>query len=355
MKTMPKRLSGKLNILACAIISLMFSTSLFAEFLSIPLPALNAKKLAIIVNDADPISIKIAAYYQQQRKIPDQNIIHVSFKNLNNILSVEQFKKIKQKVDAQSGSHIQAYALTWMKPYRVGCMSITTAFAAGYDESFCAIGCKKTQQSPYYNSLSSHPFTKFKWRPTMMLAGENFEQVKKLIDRGIASDFSQPLGAAYLLETSDKSRSVRSVFFPAIKSEFDETFNIHSLQRDYIENKKDVMFYFTGKTHIKKIDTNTFLPGAVADHLTSTGGVLFGGSQMKITEWLKAGATGSYGTVVEPCNFVEKFPNPKVMMYYYIRGNSLIEAYWKSVAWPGQGIFIGEPLSKPFAYQHNYR
>jgi hypothetical protein len=26
----------------------------------------------------------------------------------------------------------------------------------------------------------------------------------------------------------------------------------------------------------------------------------------------------------------------------------LIEAYWKSVAWPGQGIFIGEPLARPF-------
>jgi hypothetical protein len=36
-------------------------------------------------------------------------------------------------------------------------------------------------------------------------------------------------------------------------------------------------------------------------------------------------------------------------MDYYLRGNSLIEAYWKSVAEPGQGIFVGEPLAKPFA------
>lgn len=26
----------------------------------------------------------------------------------------------------------------------------------------------------------------------------------------------------------------------------------------------------------------------------------------------------------------------------------LIEAYWKSVAMPGQGIFIGEPLANPY-------
>jgi uncharacterized protein (TIGR03790 family) len=91
------------------------------------------------------------------------------------------------------------------------------------------------------------------------------------------------------------------------------------------------------------------LPGAVADHLTSAGGILTGSYQMSALEWLKAGATGSYGTVVEPCNFPEKFPNPGVLMGYYLKGSTLIEAYWKSVAEPGQGIFVGEPLAKPFA------
>jgi hypothetical protein len=38
-----------------------------------------------------------------------------------------------------------------------------------------------------------------------------------------------------------------------------------------------------------------------------------------------------------------------MLMDYYLRGNTLIEAYWKSVAEPGQGIFVGEPLAKPFA------
>ncbi|MCP2937667.1 hypothetical protein NK983_33720, partial [Salmonella enterica subsp. enterica serovar Typhimurium] len=29
-------------------------------------------------------------------------------------------------------------------------------------------------------------------------------------------------------------------------------------------------------------------------------------------------------------------------------GETLIEAYWKSVAWPGEGVFVGEPLARPF-------
>ena len=36
-------------------------------------------------------------------------------------------------------------------------------------------------------------------------------------------------------------------------------------------------------------------------------------------------------------------------MFQYSTGATAIEAYWKSVAWPGEGVFIGEPLAHPFA------
>ncbi|HEU4845882.1 MAG TPA: TIGR03790 family protein, partial [Burkholderiaceae bacterium] len=29
-------------------------------------------------------------------------------------------------------------------------------------------------------------------------------------------------------------------------------------------------------------------------------------------------------------------------------GATAIEAYWRSVAWPAQGLFIGEPLAAPY-------
>lgn len=116
-----------------------------------------------------------------------------------------------------------------------------------------------------------------------------------------------------------------------------------------LENRSDVMFYFTGLTHVPSLDSNRFLPGAIADHLTSAGGELFGGSQMSSLAWLEAGATGSYGAVVEPCNFPAKFPLPGIVMAHYLQGETLIEAYWKSVQMPGQGLFIGEPLARPFA------
>lgn len=70
---------------------------------------------------------------------------------------------------------------------------------------------------------------------------------------------------------------------------------------------------------------------------------------MSALEWLAQGATATYGTVSEPCNHLEKFPDISVLMRHYLRGETILEAYWKSVAMPGQGLFIGEPLARPYA------
>jgi uncharacterized protein (TIGR03790 family) len=316
-----------------------------------PSPSLDAKDLAIVVNDEDPLSQRIADYYRQQRNIPAEQLIHIRFSPHQAILSKGQFEKLKQRVDEQTPKHVQAFVLTWLQPFRVECMSITTAFAAGFDPAFCAQGCKQTRNSPYYASETDKPFKAHGWRPTMALAGKNFDEVKKLIDTGIAADFSHPQGSAYLLKTSDQARSSRAVSFPQIAEKFSSFWPVNYLEQEYISGRQDVMFYFTGLTKVPHLAENHYLPGAIADHLTSTGGVMSGSDQMNIMEWLQAGATASYGAVVEPCNYPAKFPNPGVLMYYYLRGSSLIEAYWKSVAQPGQGIFVGEPLAKPFAYR----
>ncbi len=114
----------------------------------------------------------------------------------------------------------------------------------------------------------------------------------------------------------------------------------------------DAIGYFTGAARVDELPRIQFRPGALADHLTSFGGVLSGSRQMSALEWLQQGATASYGTVSEPCSFLEKFPNVSVLFEHYRHGETALEAYWKSVAMPGQGLFIGEPLARPFASRH---
>jgi len=231
----------------------------------------------------------------------------------------------------------------------VDCMSITTAFAFGFDTAFCAEPCKLTRVSPYFNSPVRLPFTQLGIRPTMSIAAASFDDAKALIDRGVLSDGTFPIGTAYLLSTSETARNVRSRFYPLIEALFKKRLNVRRLDQDALRDKSDVLFYFTGKANVEGLETLHFVPGAIADHLTSAGGALTEGGQMSALRWLEAGATASYGTVIEPCNAPQKFPHPAVVIGHYLEGETVIESYWKSVNMPGQGIFIGEPLASPFA------
>jgi len=309
------------------------------------------QQLAIVVNTEDADSRLIAEYYQKQRGIPQQNIISISMPTGKNAVGEKAFAEIYKQVLAQTPGSVQYYALAWSRPFKVACMSMTSAFAFGFDRSFCAKGCKPTRMSSYYNSDSELPNDELHVRPTMMLAGSSLKQVYAMIDRGVAADGSRPDATAYLMSTSDKARNVRSRRYPVIKELLSQSVNIEQVDSDVLEDKDDVMFYFTGLKRVRSIETNRYLPGAIADHLTSSGGNLFGWKQMSILRWLDAGATASYGTVVEPCAFTQKFPNPGIVIERYTKGESLIEAYWKSVAWPGQGLFIGEPMASPYAVQ----
>ena len=309
---------------------------------------LGPHELAVIVNNDDPLSVRIGEYYQAMRHIPAANMIHIRFRPGSATMSPAEFRAIDARVDALTPHNVQAYALTWTAPYRVGCMSITTAFAAGFHRAYCASGCRPTKYDPYFDSPSQAPYTDFGIRPTMALAGRDFRDVKRLIDRGVASDGTFPRGTGYLLSTSDRARNVRAAMYPAIVSELGSKLRLRIVKANYIVDRKDVLFYFTGVARVHALLSNHFLPGAIADHLTSFGGQLTHSSQMSSLAWLQAGATASYGTVVEPCNLADKFPSPGVVMRYYLKGEPLIEAYWKSVAMPGQGIFIGEPLAAPY-------
>lgn len=126
--------------------------------------------------------------------------------------------------------------------------------------------------------------------------------------------------------------------------------DIHALRADTIGDAPRVVLYLAGATQIAQLDRVDWLPGALADHLTSFGGALDGhAGQMTALAWIAAGATASHGTTSEPCSHLQKFPHPQVLLLHYAQGESAIEAYWKSVAWPQQGLFIGEPLAAPFA------
>ena len=324
----------------------------------LPQQGITSQNIGILVKNNDALSLRTALLYKQERNIPEAHIFYLDLPNKSNI-SPKQFKAAYKTLMDQVGDDIQAFVATWKAPYRVGCMSITSALAFGYDQKWCQPkkkGCFPTPNSPYFNSNSSAPWTDLGMRPTMLLTGQNYETIHALVQRGVQSDGTRPKGHAYLLQTKDRARSTRAGLFKRFATHYPShpLLEIHFLDMrkqptDYISLKDEVMFYQTGLKHVPDIFTNHYLPGAIADHLTSAGGNgLSEKGQMKAFRWLEAGATGSYGTVVEPCNFVQKFPNPEILIPRYLQGETLIEAYWKSVLQPSEGLFIGEPLARPY-------
>jgi len=307
---------------------------------------LGPENLAVVINDADSNSVEVGEYYRVARAIPLQNMVHVRIEGSPRKLSLPAFVKLKNEIVRQLPLNIDAIVMIWTAPYAVECNSITAALTLGFDAEQCKNTCAVGEASPYFDSTSISPRADFGIRLSMLLPTESVSKAKALIDRGVASK-TVP-ATAYLLSTTDTNRNVRAQFFPPSGIFPQKQLSIKSLHADSIENVNDVMFYLTGLTVVQKLDTLHFLPGALGDHLTSVGGDLLGTEQMSSLRWLDAGATASYGTVSEPCNYPQKFPMPPVLLKHYLSGATAIEAYWNSVAWPSQGVFIGEPLAAPY-------
>jgi uncharacterized protein (TIGR03790 family) len=350
-----------LPIPAALMVLLLAVAAALAADQSLPLPGmiaadqprggpLDRRHLALVINEADPLSEALGSLYQRQRRIPQAQVIRVRLPIGQADLGRESFLRLQRQLRRRTPAHVQAYALAWTSPWRVGCQSITSAVSLGLDGGDCRNTCRPTRISRYHaRGDIGRPWDELRLRPSMLLAASDLTAGMRLIARGVAADGTAPPGTAYLLSTSDPARNVRAVGYDQVQAAVGSGFRVRVVRGDVLRGARDVMAYFTGLAQVPEINANQFRPGAVADHLTSYGGQLTGNSsQMSVLRWLDAGVTGSFGTVVEPCNYREKFPDPALLLAYYHRGDTLLEAYWRSVAMPDQGLFVGEPLARPW-------
>lgn len=274
---------------------------------------LTGRDVGLVVNVADPYSVAIAAHYRKARNLAPDQVLEVTLP-VQPEIGVDAFEGLRHRIDEQFGPQAQALARAWVQPFAVQCNSLTGALALGFDAALCSQPCARSRPSPYLNSASRKPLADHGLRLSMLLAAPSVQQAQQMIDRGVAADGRLGLrGAppvhARFVSTPDHARHVRA----------------------------------------PRLDSLHWVDGALADHLTSVGGRLDGsGGRMSALEWIASGATASYGTVSEPCNLLQKFPHPQLLLHD-AQGSTAIEAYWRSVAWPQQGVFVGEPLAAPFA------
>jgi uncharacterized protein (TIGR03790 family) len=309
---------------------------------------LNAQRLGVIYNLDQSSSRDIALFYAAQRHVPAENIIGIHLPDTKAV-TPEIFSPIRERLLEQLPARVQSLLLVWSKPFAVGCMSITSAMAAGYRNEFCPSGCARTPSNPLFDTDGWLPADTVGWWPAMLLPTGDPALARELIRRGLSADGNGPPGVLYLVRTNDKARNVRAATYSGTEVILAHRLPVEVMSTPITHEVTNAIGYFTGAVNVEEMPLIRFRSGALADHLTSAGGVLEGGGQMLALSWIAHGATASYGSVSEPCNFLEKFPNVAVLFEHYTHGETALEAYWKSVQMPGQGLFIGEPLARPYA------
>jgi uncharacterized protein (TIGR03790 family) len=316
---------------------------------------LDRKDIGLIINTADPYSVAVGAYYQQRRALAPRQVLRVELP-LRRQLEPADFAALQGRIAEYFGPETHALALAWVTPYAVQCNALTGALALGFDPALCSNSCRRSRPSPLFNSSSARPWRDHHTRLAMQLAAPSAEAARQLIDRGVAADAT--LGRrggstvqAEFLVTADVARNVRALLYPAAAMMRRTGVAIEVRDADSAGSVAPVLLLQTGQAQIGELMRQRWVNGALADHLTSYGGQLDApaGSQSTAMDWIAGGATASHGTASEPCAHLQKFPHPQVLLGHYLQGATAIEAYWKSVAWPQQSVFIGEPLSAPFA------
>ena len=346
---------------------------LLVVLLGFAAPAIHAGgsglNVVVVVNQHSPNSVELGNYYRERRNVPPQNVLRIIWTGpvtewtladynrvlLNPLLTMLSARHLTNQID---------YVVLSMDiPYRVngapnGKNSTTSTLFYGFmpdprDLANCPL-------APNSTSLYAGSEGVFRSTPPIagrsncflatMITATNLALAKQVVDQGSRSDGTFPTQPVMLAKSSDAARNIRYQFADNAVFEARLRGN-YSIMRTNVSTPSfftNILGYQNGSYGFG-IERNEFVPGAMADNLTSFGGTLFDNAgQTTLLTFLEGGASGSYGTVDEPCTYPQKFPSP-LIYFYQARGFSLAECYYQSLLNPYQGLVVGEPLAAPFA------
>lgn len=182
--------------------------------------------------------------------------------------------------------------------------------------------------------------------------GINEKQAVEQLQRSIKADGTQPQGTFYFTDTKDVRSTTRKPNFASAIIQLEAMgFETKIVNSSVPVKALDIVGLTCGTPGFNwAASENQILPGAFCDNLTSFGGMFYRAGQTKCSQFLRYGAAGSSGTVVEPYAVQAKFPHPMIHVHY-ARGCSLAESFYQSVSGPFQIIVVGDALCSPWAIE----
>jgi uncharacterized protein (TIGR03790 family) len=385
-------------------LSVALATALMAPAFS--LAGGGPENVMIVVNARDRLSRTIANHYCDLRFIPDCNVFELDWAGSDISTTVDVFRtniiepvlqeierrKLTGQIDYIVYSSGFPFAIDFTSDFRgkslpqeVGSMASITGLTylcqltRARDTSYA----QPMVPSNYYATYSTNPAatramrSSYNWSRTghrvqalgsryylsTMLGytsgrGNSVDEIVRYLRRSAMADCTHPPGTIYYLRNNDVRSTTRESAFPVAQRRLIDL----GIKTELLDNqtpnqngilpigKKDVMGALVGYANFSWEKCGSrILPGAICEHLTSYGGILnTGAGQTPLSEFLRFGAAGASGTVMEPLALQTKFPHPTIHCHY-AAGCSLAEAFYQSVACPYQLLIIGDPLCRPWA------
>jgi uncharacterized protein (TIGR03790 family) len=351
------------------------------------------QNVAVVVNPNDPDSLAIANYYIELRHIPPTNVFYIPWRADLNATTGVQFrdrllKPLLTQMD-ERGVRNQIHFLAFSSgfPYLVDCAQLfpgeqfppqarplVSLTAAGFfyqhiqNAELAMFGIAANEYfSPAVNGVTtSRAFaaaSQEQGPPKHFLCtalgvtlghGNTGSEITAALRRAKEADGKKPRGTIYYMQNKDVRSRVRDGDYAAAVRELAAlSVKAAILPGVAPPNKPDVAGLTTGAANVDlKGSGSKLLPGALVDNLTSAGGQMLvrqeANPQTRISEYIRLGAAGASGAVIEPYAIPHKFPSAALHVHY-ARGCSLAEAYYQSVQAPFHLLIIGDPLCQPWA------
>jgi len=350
--------------------------------------AQSVANVLLVINENSPASIEVGEYYAKVRQVPARNTVRINTAQTEAVSRLVYEATIEGPVSKWLTSHllqdqILYIVLTRGMPLRIDGSGGRAGTIASVDSELTLLYRKMTGaavavvgqlDNPFFLAdkpvSSARRFTReaFDLYLVTRLDGFSFDDVKGLIDRGVAPSQTGRIvldqkatiidrgGDSWLTEAAERLRSgsetARVLLEPTTA---------------VATTTESVLGYFSWGSNDPANQLRAtglkFVPGAIGGMFVSTDGRTFRepspawrpapagsatGGQSLIGDLIRDGITGVSGHVSEP--FLDAIIRPQILFPAYLAGFNLAESFYLSMPYLSwQDIVVGDPLCSPFA------
>ena len=326
-----------------------------------PNPA-QGRRVLVVVNGADPASIRLGRYYAAKRAVPQSNLLTVKTAPVEEIANDRFRAEIAAPVAAalKRSPNVDFILLVRGVPLRVreGGYSVDSLLmSAGLPTR--ALQGLEVAPNPYFSAPGPFAHAKTGFYLACRLDGYTIADAKALVDRALAA---RPVKGPFLFDEADNRRAesygeTQRTLGRAANALAAKGFRaVLDQGKAFADPPEPLAGYASWGSNDGAFDPVAykalrFLPGAIAETFVSTGGRTFRptkGGQSLVADLVAQGVTGVKGYVSEP--FTLALAKADLLFDRYTSGRNLAESFYAaSPVTHWKDVVIGDPLCAPYA------